>query len=111
MSSGKSNDPIPRLAFARLNWERTDSFDHDGRALLVSFTKHLSFSRHLGEKDEAFMHLTIAICEMANQENASIPVDFDFAICEIGDLYSNRPSSGSFGDLVDDFLRKRIKDD
>ena len=57
------------------------------------------------------MDLTVAIREMADQENAAIPVDFDFAVCEIRDLYCDRPPSGSFGDLVDDFLRKRVEHD
>src|SRR5579863_3460526 len=111
LSSGKGDYPIPRLASAGLNWKWTDSFDHDGRALFVAFAKDLAFSRHLSEKDEAFVDLTVAIREMADQENAAVPVDFDFAVCEIGDLYRDRPPSGAFGDLVHDLLRKRIEHD
>src|SRR3974377_2055970 len=89
LSTGECDNPVPNLAPARLNWEWTDTFAHDGRALLVAFAKYLAFSGHLGQEDEALVHLTVAIREMAEEENAPIPVDFDFAICEIGDLYSD----------------------
>src|SRR6516225_7244261 len=91
LSAGKGDNPISCLASAGLNWEWTDTFDHDGRALLVVLTKYLAFSRHLSEKDQAFVHLSVVICEITDQENAPIPVDLYFTVCEIGDLYSDRP--------------------
>src|SRR6266404_4356994 len=48
---------------------------------------------------------------MADQENPSIPVNFHFSVAEIWNLHGDRPTSGAFGDLVDDFLGKRVEHD
>ena len=111
LRSGKCDNPTPHFASAGRNWERTDTLDHDRRALLVTLAKHFTASGHLGQKDKAFVELTIAIGERANQEYSAIVVDFDLAIAEIRDLHCDRPSSSSSGDLVDHFLRKRVKHD
>ena len=55
-------------------------------------------------------NLAVAIGEMADQKDPSIPVDFHFAVAEIWNLHADRAASRSFRDLVYDFLRKRVED-
>src|SRR5215475_14238660 len=48
---------------------------------------------------------------MAHQENPAIPINLHLAIAEIWNLHGDRPASGSLGNLVDDFLWKRVEHD
>lgn len=57
------------------------------------------------------MDFAVAVAEMADQKDPSLPVDFHLAVAEIGDLHADGPSSSSFRDLVDNLLRKRIEND
>src|SRR5262249_10534008 len=103
--------PVPCLAPAGLNGERTDPLDDDGRALRVPFTKHFTFLCHLSQKGQPFVNLTFAVGEMAHQEDPSIPVDIHFASAETGNLDADRATSCSFSDLIYNFLRKRVEHD
>jgi hypothetical protein len=93
------------------NREGAHTLDDNWRALCIPFSKYLALSGHLRQKDEAFMDLAVAIGEMADQKDASLPVNFHLAVAEIGDLDADGPSSSAFRDLVDNLLRKRIEND
>ena len=109
--SGKCDNPIPHFASAGLNWEWADTLDHYGRSLLVTFAKHFSASGHLGQEDEPFVNLTIAIGERADQEYSPFAIDLDLAVAEIRNLHGDWPSSGANGNLINYLLRKRIEHD
>src|SRR5947207_9581222 len=109
LSAGKCDNPIPRLTSAGLNWKWTDTLDHDGRTLLVAFAEDLTTSGDLGQKDQALVNFPFDNCEMADQEYPSIPVDLDLSVIQIWNPYSDWTSSSSFGDLVDDLLRKCVE--
>ena len=109
LGSGKYDNSVPYLAPTRVNGKRTDPLDDNGRALRIPFMKHLTFPGHLGQKDQAFVNLTFAVGEMADQEDSSFPVDFHFAVAETGISTLTGPASGSFGYLIYDFLWKGVE--
>jgi len=80
LCSGKGDNPIPNVASAGLNGERTDAFDHYGRALLVTLAKHFTLSGHLRQKDKAFVDSAIAVDKLADQVDPSIPVNLDVTL-------------------------------
>ena len=111
LSAGECDNPIPCFTSAGLNREGAHTLQDDRRALRIPLSKHLALPGHLGQKDEACMDLAVAIGEMADQKDPSLPVNFHFAVAEIWDLYADGTASGSFRDLVDNLLRKRVEDD
>ena len=96
LSAGKCDNPVPCLTSAALNREGAHTLDNNWRALRVPLSKNLALPGHLGKEDEAFMDFAVAIGEMADQKDPSLPVNFHLAVAEIRDLHGDGAASSSF---------------
>src|SRR6266704_408282 len=71
--------------------------------------EHFALLQYLKEEDLALVSASITVGELFNEENAAILVKLDFPIHEIGNEDLHRGAASLLRNLVDDFLRKGMK--
>src|SRR5271157_4838545 len=108
---GKDRLPVAYFAASRLDRELPDSLQNNWRAFLVAVGEHFPRLRDLRHEDQAFNDLAIGLGEGLNQEDSPFRVDFHFAVTQTGNFHGDWTATGSFRDLVNDFLRKAVEDD
>ncbi len=108
---GNTTFPSRTSLLPGLRRERVNPVYHHRIAAPVAVHEHLAFLRHLHVKDPALMGAAVTVRKGSNQEDASLSVDFYFAVTELGNGHGDRPTTGTFHDLVHEFLWEGIEHD
>ena len=111
LRSGKNDLPVSHFASPWFKVEGSDAVDDHRGSAAVPVHEHITFGCDLGYEDMAFMVAALTIGDVVDQEDASFRINFHFAVAEIGDLNGDLTATGSFHDLVHDFLRESVEHD